>query len=117
MLTDDELTERLTRRMLSAASPAGRLRLRLYVAWKRIAWRFTISFTSFVKRAIDLLASSVLLVVLSPLLLVIALLIRRDGGPVFFRQNRVGLRGKEFGMLKFRSMCVDAEAKLKELNT
>ena len=54
MLTDDELTERLARRMLSAASPAGRLRLRLYVAWKRIAWRFTISFTSFVKRAIDL---------------------------------------------------------------
>ena len=65
MLTDDELTERLARRMLSAASPAGRLRLRLYVAWKRIAWRFTISFASFVKRAIDLLASSVLLVVLS----------------------------------------------------
>lgn len=115
MLTDDELTERLTRRMLSAGSPAGRLRLRLYVGWKRIAWRVTISFTSFVKRAIDLLASALLLVLLSPLLLVIALLIRRDGGPVFFRQTRVGLRGKEFGMLKFRSMCVDAEAKLKEL--
>jgi len=46
---------------------------------------------------------------------VIALLVRRDGGPVFFKQTRVGLDGREFKMLKYRSMCVDAEAKLKDL--
>lgn len=115
MITEDPLTARLSKRLLTASTPFGRLRLRIYMGWKRLAWRWTIGFTAFVKRAIDIAASGSLLVLLSPLLLVVALLIRRDGGPVFFRQIRVGLRGREFGMLKFRSMCVDAEAKLKEL--
>ena len=115
MMTDDQLSARLAQRMLTASSPAGRMRLRLYMNWKRFAWRWTIGITALVKRCIDIAASGVLLLVLSPLMIVIALLVRRDGGPVFFKQIRVGLRGKHFGMLKFRSMCVDAEAKLKEL--
>ena len=69
----------------------------------------------FLKRAFDILASFVAIVMLFPVFLGIALLVKRDGGPVFFRQTRIGLRGREFKMLKFRSMCVDAEAKLKDL--
>ncbi len=115
MMTDDQMAGYLARRMLATGSAFGRLKMRFYMGWKRIAWRTTMGCTAFVKRAIDIAASGLLLIILSPVLLTVALLVRKDGGPVFFRQIRVGLRGKEFGMLKFRSMCVDAEAKLKEL--
>jgi Undecaprenyl-phosphate glucose phosphotransferase len=63
-----------------------------------------------VKRAMDILLSAVALVVLSPVMLVIALLVKLTSpGPVFFRQERCGLNGRPFQMLKFRSMRVDAE--------
>ncbi|MBU2850423.1 undecaprenyl-phosphate galactose phosphotransferase WbaP [Acidithiobacillus ferrivorans] len=66
------------------------------------------------KRLFDLVAASLLVVVLSPLLLYIAWRIRsEDGGPVFFIQERVGRRGRQFGCLKFRSMVMDAEDRLK----
>jgi lipopolysaccharide/colanic/teichoic acid biosynthesis glycosyltransferase len=56
------------------------------------------------------------MVLLSPLFLLIALLIKlEDGGPVIFSQIRVGRFGREFRMFKFRSMRPDAEARLKEL--
>lgn len=89
--------------------------MRCYMTWKRLAWRFTVGFTQLVKRVLDVTAAGILLLVLSPLMLMLAFLIKWDGGSVFFRQIRVGYRGREFGMLKFRSMCVDAEAKLQEL--
>jgi lipopolysaccharide/colanic/teichoic acid biosynthesis glycosyltransferase len=55
--------------------------------------------------------------VLSPILLVLALLVKTTSpGPVFFRQERVGLDGATFRMVKFRSMVVDAEARLQELS-
>lgn len=114
-MTSDQMAARLARRMLTASTPFGRARLRYYMQWKRLAWRWTISCTGFLKRCIDITASGILMLVLSPVMIGTALLVRRDGGPVFFKQRRVGLRGTEFGMLKFRSMCVDAEAKLKEL--
>jgi exopolysaccharide biosynthesis polyprenyl glycosylphosphotransferase len=63
-----------------------------------------------VKRLLDLALSMVGLVVISPLLAALALTIRLTSpGPVLFRQTRVGLRGCEFTMLKFRSMVADAE--------
>ena len=63
------------------------------------------------KRAIDLTASGLGLLVLSPLLAVIALAIRFDTpGPIFFRQRRHGRGGKEFKIVKFRTMVADAEA-------
>lgn len=52
----------------------------------------------------DIFLSSLALAVLSPVFLVLALLIRKDGGPVLFRQERVGQGGKVFRVLKFRSM-------------
>lgn len=64
------------------------------------------------KRFIDIVGSAALLIVLSPILLVIGLLVRRDGGNAFFVQRRVGLNGEEFPCVKFRTMDVDAESKL-----
>lgn len=64
----------------------------------------------FIKRAFDILTSVVALVVLSPVFLITALAIKlEDGGPVFYRQERVTIGGKRFMILKFRSMIVDAE--------
>jgi Undecaprenyl-phosphate glucose phosphotransferase len=63
-----------------------------------------------VKRAMDIVLSLVALVVLSPLLALIALLVKLTSpGPVFYRQERCGLNGEAFPMLKFRSMAVNAE--------
>ncbi len=63
-----------------------------------------------VKRLIDLLLASVLLVILSPVMLLCALAIKlQDGGPVFFRQKRLTFGGKPFDIIKFRTMCVDAD--------
>ena len=80
----------------------------------RIAYRF-------VKRVFDFAFSAAVLVLLSWLFVIIAILVKVDDprGPVFFKQTRVGKNGREFEMLKFRSMCMDAEEKLadlKELN-
>ncbi len=64
-----------------------------------------------VKRLFDIAVSVVALALLSPLLLVVATLIKLTSkGPVLFRQSRVGLYGRPFNMLKFRSMVVNAEA-------
>jgi len=62
------------------------------------------------KRALDVLLSAAALLVVLPLFLVIGALVKlSDGGPVFFSQRRVGLHGRTFRMLKFRSMVTDAE--------
>ncbi|MDD2748529.1 MAG: undecaprenyl-phosphate galactose phosphotransferase WbaP [Acidithiobacillus sp.] len=70
------------------------------------------------KRLFDLLAASLLVVLLSPFLLYIAWRIRRaDGGPALYAQERIGHQGKSFGCLKFRSMVIDADARLAEYFT
>jgi lipopolysaccharide/colanic/teichoic acid biosynthesis glycosyltransferase len=69
-----------------------------------------------VKRASDLLLTSVGLLIISPLMLGIAAVIKlQDGGAVIFRQVRVGRGGELFTMLKFRSMVIDAEARKMDL--
>jgi len=67
------------------------------------------------KRAFDIVASLLFLVVFSPLYLLLAILVRLDGGPAIFSQIRVGRFGEEFQMLKFRSMRPNAEAELEKL--
>lgn len=67
----------------------------------------------FAKRLFDILGSVVLLVALSPVLVVTGVLVATTSpGPVLFRQERIGLRGQTFQLLKFRSMVVNAEAQL-----
>jgi exopolysaccharide biosynthesis polyprenyl glycosylphosphotransferase len=69
-----------------------------------------------VKRGLDAAVAAAALIVLSPLLLAIAVTIRRrDGAPVLFRQTRIGLHGRRFQVLKFRTMVAGAEAMLDEL--
>jgi exopolysaccharide biosynthesis polyprenyl glycosylphosphotransferase len=70
----------------------------------------------FLKRELDVLGAGFLTLALAPAMLVIAFLIKLDsGGPVFFRQTRVGRDGERFRIFKFRTMCEDAEAKKDEL--
>jgi exopolysaccharide biosynthesis polyprenyl glycosylphosphotransferase len=68
------------------------------------------------KRALDLFGSSILIFLLSPLLVGIAIAIKLSSpGPIFFKQERVGISGEPFRMLKFRSMVVEAESLLEGL--
>ena len=68
------------------------------------------------KRIFDIVMSSLALLVLSPVFLIVAIAIKcEDGGKVFFKQDRMTKGAKVFGIYKFRSMCPDAEQKLKEL--
>lgn len=67
-----------------------------------------------IKRIIDIVASFIGLILLSPLILIVSMLIKLESkGEVIFKQKRVGLNGKEFYMYKFRSMVINAE-ELKE---
>jgi exopolysaccharide biosynthesis polyprenyl glycosylphosphotransferase len=71
-----------------------------------------------VKRAIDLVGAVAVMILLSPLLAGIALAITiGDRGPVLFRQDRVGLHGRIFKVVKFRTMTIDAEARRAEIAT
>ena len=71
---------------------------------------------SWLKRASDLVLTSLALLALSPVLVAVMLAIKVDSpGPILYRQQRVGKDGRRFWMLKFRSMCLDADARLAEL--
>ncbi|MDY0984781.1 sugar transferase [Microbacterium sp. CFBP9023] len=70
----------------------------------------------FLKRAFDIVGSSLLLVLLSPVFLIAAIAIRIEGpGSIFYHQERIGRGGKTFGMRKFRSMVADADDQLATL--
>ncbi|WP_457570822.1 sugar transferase [Desulfovulcanus sp.] len=68
------------------------------------------------KRLFDIVFSLIVLILGAPFFMLIALLIKlEDGGPVFYRHKRIGENGKPFGCIKFRTMHVDADKRLKEL--
>jgi Undecaprenyl-phosphate galactose phosphotransferase WbaP len=73
------------------------------------------AFFPIAKRALDIIAAGLGLVLLSPFFLIVALMVRADGGPAFFAHQRVGRGGKLFGCLKFRSMVIDSQARLEAL--
>lgn len=66
----------------------------------------------FIKRALDILVSCAALIALSPMMLTLAALVKRDGGPAFFGHSRVGRGGRPFPCLKFRSMVMNGEEAL-----
>ncbi len=115
-MTEEQIKSQIVWRFTTAQRPIGRWRLNAYVMRKRLAWSVVVASALFLKRVFDIVFSLCALIFLSPLFLLVALLIQlEDGGPVFLRQIRVGRHGHEFKMFKFRSMIVNAEAKLAEL--
>ena len=82
------------------------------LVWKTPAGPFYLK----IKRVVDLFLSIIFLIIATPLMLAISVAIKMDSpGPILFRQRRSGLNGKEFTMLKFRSMVSDAEDIKREL--
>jgi lipopolysaccharide/colanic/teichoic acid biosynthesis glycosyltransferase len=113
--SESELQERMMRRLLAAQAPGGRWRLNFQAGLKRISWRVVTGFAHALKRTFDILIAATAILIFAPLFVLLAILVKLDGGPIFFRQSRYGLHGREFKMLKYRSMAVDAEARLAEL--
>lgn len=111
----EDLTEKAANRLLQAQTPAGRALLNASVGIKHLSWNVVVNSSHFLKRLLDILVSLCALALLSPVLIVLGLLVKMDGGPILFRQTRIGLNGSDFKMLKFRSMVVDAEARLQSL--
>src|SRR3954471_23196962 len=112
--TDRKLPPHVLDHFASFESPWSRRRHQLYLAWKRLMWRWLVGGAHVTKRALDIFGRACALLALSPVSATVAVLIKlEDRGPVLFRQVRVGRHGREFKMLKFRSMRVDAEARLK----
>jgi len=88
----------------------GRKPMLVFRATPEISWALL------VKNAVDRIGSALLLVALSPVMLAAAAAVKfTSPGPVIFRQRRAGLHGKPFTMVKFRTMCADAELRQKEL--
>lgn len=109
------LNPRLVGNFETFQSPAGLWRLKARVLFRRLAWRGVVGGAIAAKRLVDIVGSACALLLLSPLLAVVALLVKLDGGPVIFAQTRVGRWGREFKMFKFRSMRPDAEQRLAAL--
>jgi lipopolysaccharide/colanic/teichoic acid biosynthesis glycosyltransferase len=102
-------------RIRLAQNPVGRWWLNVTVRWARTRWKFSAASSRVIKRILDVTIATTVLLLLSPLVVLIAILVKSDGGPALFCQRRVGYAGREFGMLKFRSMVVDAERRLAEV--
>ncbi len=69
----------------------------------------------FLKRILDIVGAILLCVVFLPLILAVAILLRREGGPILFRHRRIGRNGQAFDCLKFRSMVPNADRVLRSL--
>jgi exopolysaccharide biosynthesis WecB/TagA/CpsF family protein len=110
MMNDDEKRKRLIDRIEATTTqrPSSPRRA------KMVVWRFTVGFSYFLKRLLDISVSLLMLVLLSPLFLVVSVLIYlEDPGPIFYSQIRVGRDGRHFVFFKFRSMVMNAD-KIKE---
>lgn len=84
--------------------------------FKKLAWNLTIALSNRLKRYFDFLVSLFGIILLSPCLVLVAILIKLDSkGPIIYQQIRVGQYGRHFNFLKFRSMCFNADTLKKDL--
>lgn len=112
----DDIDLELMRRFDAAQRFWGRAWLHSHVQLQRLRAFWLMSTAEAGKRGLDILVSLIALILLSPLFALIAAAVWvEDGGPVFFAQTRVGQHGRHFKMFKIRSMCRDAEQRLKDL--
>ncbi|HEU5125337.1 MAG TPA: sugar transferase [Verrucomicrobiae bacterium] len=115
-MTNDSLNPLVWRRDNATETLFNRGFLTVHFLFQRLRARWFTHGHAFMKRTLDILASSLLLILFSPVFLLIGILVKiEDGGPVFFAQRRVGQFGREFRMFKVRSMCLNAEARLQEV--
>jgi lipopolysaccharide/colanic/teichoic acid biosynthesis glycosyltransferase len=116
--TGHTLNDVTRNRLLSRYSSVG-LSARCWrtiLDFKLFVWAFFLKWTHLVKRLMDITGAIILMTIISPLLLIFAALVKiTSAGPVFFKQQRVGAKGQQFQMYKFRSMYRDAEERLREL--
>lgn len=111
-----DLAGQLYRRYGRGGTGFSRLRGMTYFLFKKYGWLCATESAYFMKRAMDIVGSAALLVMLSPIFLITALAIKwEDGGAVFYSQTRVGKWGKLFRLYKFRSMIPDAEKLIDQL--
>ena len=102
--------EHVLREMKDRRRGRGRSERRLW------AWRLTVRLSYLLKRVFDVVFSIVALILIFPLCVVVAILIKATSrGPIFFVQTRVGKYGRHFPFYKFRSMYLDAEKRKAEL--
>lgn len=99
-----------------SAVETGFIKASIRFRMRHFAWTFALFTGRAARRLLDILVSGTALLMLTPFLVLIAVLIKLESpGPSIFAQTRVGQWGKYFTMYKFRSMCTDAEAKKIEL--
>jgi lipopolysaccharide/colanic/teichoic acid biosynthesis glycosyltransferase len=111
-----DMTSTLLRRYTAAQHPWGRFFLQFHVHQQRARAKWLANGAEILKRTLDIVSSFLALLVISPILGLVALTVwLEDGGPIFFSQIRVGRFGKTFKMYKIRSMCHNAEQKLKDI--
>lgn len=112
----ENVSSMLLQRFAATETASGRARLRLHVELQKFrAWWFAHG-TDILKRGCDIVVSATVLMLLAPVFAFIAIAVWvEDGGPFLFAQTRVGRFGRHFKMYKIRSMCLDAEQRLKEL--
>jgi lipopolysaccharide/colanic/teichoic acid biosynthesis glycosyltransferase len=104
------------RRLLASQTLWGRSYLSAHLLLQKLRSQYLAYGGDVLKRAFDIVVSLVLLILLSPFLALIGLAVwTEDGGKIFFPQTRVGRYGKLFTMYKIRSMCADADQRLKDL--
>src|SRR5581483_1642948 len=113
---NDPVNQFLLRRLEATQTSWGRFWLKAHLTQQKLRAFWLTHGDAFLKRTFDILVSLTMLIVLSPFLALIGLAVWvEDGGPIFFAQTRVGQFGRLFKMYKIRSMCPDADARLKEL--
>jgi len=113
---NDPVNQFVLQRLEATQTWWGRFRLNAHLEHQRMRALWLARGGEAVKRAFDILVSLTMLILLTPFLLLIGLAVWvEDGGSMLFAQTRVGQFGRRFKMYKLRSMCPDADQRLKEL--
>ena len=116
----DELKHSVSKELMDLLIDRGRSKFRSYIKFKVALWEITVKMTYIIKRAMDIIFSTLMLILLSPVFIITVIAIKLNStGPVIFKQVRVGKNGRHFDFFKFRSMKVGVwltEEERKQLN-